>query len=112
MSAAALTRSWISPSFVFRSSNAGGAVTPRIVCVGVIRSRRPREVQHLHGDPVVARQGAGAALRRGSGADPERRPARVRRICGDRAFLLPEVLGVARKSTRLNSSHITISYAV
>ena len=42
-----------------------------------------------------------AALRRGPGADRERRPARLRRVLGDRALLLPEVLLLARPARAL-----------
>ena len=43
-------------------------------------------------DPASSGQDAGAALRRGARADRQRRPARLRRVRGDRALLLPEVL--------------------
>ena len=65
-----------------------------------LRSRNA--VQHLLGAPVVAGEGSGAGLRRGARADRERRPARVRHVLGDRALLLPEVLGVAGSDRALH----------
>src|SRR5690606_40761456 len=39
-------------------------------------------------------------------------PARVREIAVERGFVPDEVCRLDRKSTRLNSSHVKISYAV
>src|SRR3990172_10971077 len=50
------------------------------------------EVQSLHRDPAAPWEDSRADVRRGARADRERRPARVRRLRGDRALLLPEVL--------------------
>ena len=52
----------------------------------------------------MAGEGASAGLRRGTRADRERRPARLRHLLGDRALLLPEVLGVARSDRALHRS--------
>src|SRR5256885_5211900 len=62
---------------------------------------------HCLGGRVRAQpRAAGLFLDQGGGADAERVPARGARAVGDRRD------GGDRKSTRLNSSHLVISYAV
>src|SRR5438477_9719091 len=67
-----------------------------------------------HADPALGADLAGKGL-----GDRERRPLAVGRehagldlLAQEGAHLLPQFLCLDRKSTRLNSSHMSISYAV
>ena len=66
-------------------------------------ARNADEVQHLLGDPAAPRADPGAAVRRGARADGQRRPARLRRLRGRRALLLPEVLDLDEPDGLLRS---------